>query len=308
MTIDGKNIYKEYDCTLLEGSFDTLLKYPRRKSVSYRNWAESDGIDPDLSVVEFDARKVQFEFLMDAYSPDQFWRSYRKLISDLSATGYREFDVIPGITHKLRLSANSAYNMPVPFNAGRNLSTFSLDFVEDDLFIQPVIYPVNGISLRGHYAINGIDFGEFGIGSDDEQDDILKYPAMKDPFTDGRTVDLSLIKTQHKQINLSLWMLAGSVEEFMNNYQAFFNQLTGPGTQDLYINTLAGSTQVYYTDCSNFTVEKWSSDEIGVRFTISLVVPVVSWIDAGGDVRYRVLKDPDLGLLADENGKVIVFN
>lgn len=70
---------------------------------------------------------------------------------------------------------------------------------------------------------------------DDEQDDILKYPAMKAPFTDGRTVDLSLIKTQHKQINLSLWMLAGSVEEFMNNYQAFFNQLTGAGTQDLYI-------------------------------------------------------------------------
>ena len=26
------------------------------------------------------------------------------------------------------------------------------------------------------------------------------------------------------------------------------------------------------------------------------------------DVRYRVLKDPDLGLLADEQGRIIVFN
>lgn len=308
MTIDGKDIYKEWRCKLLEGSFDDLLKYPKRKPVKYNNWAEADGIDPDLSVVEFEKRSIKMYFLLDAYSPDQFWRSYRKLISDLSATGYRIFDVIPGITHKLRLSANSAYNMPVPFNAGRNLSTFSLDFVEDDLFIQPVLYPVNGISLRGQYAINGIDFGEFGIGSDDEQDDILKYPAMKAPFTDGRIVDLSLIKTQHKTVKLSLWMLAGGVDEFMNNYQAFFNQLTGSGTQDLYINTLAGSTQVYYTDCTGFTVEKWSENNIAVRFSISLVLPVVSWIDAGGDVRYRVLKDPDHGLLADEQGRIIVFN
>lgn len=247
-------------------------------------------------------------FLLDAYSPDQFWRSYRKIMNDLSAPGYREFDVIPSVTHRLRLSANSAYNKPVPFNVGRNLSSFTFDFVEDDLFIQPVLYPINGISLRGQYAINGIDFGEFGIGSDDEQDDILKYPALKEPFSDGRTVDLSTIKTQHKTVKLSLWMLAGSVEEFMNNYQAFFNQLTGAGTQDLYINTLEGSTQVYYSDCTSFAVEIWSEDSIAVRFSISLVLPVVSWVDAGGDVRYRVLKDPDHGLLADEQGRIIVFN
>lgn len=54
----------------------------------------------------------------------------------------------------------------------------------------------------------------------------------------------------------------------------------------------------------------WSlaGNRIGARFTISVVAPVVSWIDAGGDVRYCVLKDPDLGLLADEQGRIIVFN
>jgi len=247
-------------------------------------------------------------FLLDAYGPDQFWRSYRQIMNDLSAPGYREFDVIPGMTHRLRLNVNSLYNKPVPFNEGHNVSSFTLDFVEDALSFQSILYPVNGISLRGQYAINGIDFGEFGIGSDDEQDDLLKYPALKDPFTDGRTVDLTIIKTRHKTVKLSLWMLAGGVDELVNNYQAFFNQLTGPGTQELYINTLEGSTQVYYTDCTGFTVEKWSKDNIAARFSISLVLPVVSWIDAGGDVRYRVLKDPDHGLLADEQGRIIVFN
>ncbi|MCS2917495.1 hypothetical protein NXW71_03620 [Parabacteroides merdae] len=57
-----------------------------------------------------------------------------------------------------------------------------------------------------------------------------------------------------------------------------------------------------------FLWKSWLENRIGARFTISVVAPVVSWIDAGGDVRYRVLKDPDLGLLADEQGRIIVFN
>ena len=103
-------------------------------------------------------------------------------------------------------------------------------------------------------------------------------------------------------------MLAGSVEEFLNNYRAFFSQISGVGNQEVYIKTLDGIIQVYYTDCPSFSVEVWQENRIGARFTISVVVPVVSWIDAGGDVRYRVLKDPDLGLLADEQGRIIVFN
>lgn len=184
---------------------------------------------------------------------------------------------------------------------------FELSFVEDNHAIYPAT-PAGGIGLRGQYAINGIDFADFGIGSDDNQEDILKYPAVKAPFTDGRTVDLSTIKTLHREIKLSLWMLAGSVEEFLNNYRAFFSQISGVGNQELYIKTLDGIIQVYYTDCPSFSVEVWQENRIGARFTISVVAPVVSWIDAGGDVRYCVLKDPDLGLLADEQGRIIVFN
>ena len=41
MTIDGKDVYTEWGCKLLEGSFDDLLKYPKRKAVKYNNWAEA---------------------------------------------------------------------------------------------------------------------------------------------------------------------------------------------------------------------------------------------------------------------------
>lgn len=308
MTIDGKNIYNEYGCTLLEGSFDSLLKYPKRTTVKYNNWAEADGIDPDLSDVRFESRTIQLTFLLEADNQEDFWFRYRKLIADLSFPGYRTFDVIPGIAHRLRFKANPTYQMPVPFNVGHTLSSFSLDFVEDDLPFQMVSVPTNGISLRGQYAINGIDFGAFGIGADNEEDELLKYPAVKEPFTDGQTVDLSTIKLQHKTFTLSLWMHAASVGEFINNYQAFFHQFSAPGMQELYIKSLGGIIQAYYADCLSFSVEIWQVNQVAVRFAISLVAPVVSWVDAGGDTRYRVLKDKDLGVLADEEGRIIVFN
>ena len=85
MTIDGKDVYTEWGCKLLEGSFDDLLKYPKRKAVKYNNWAEADGIDPDLSVVEFEPKTVKLKFLMKAETLEQFWSGYRKFVADLSA-------------------------------------------------------------------------------------------------------------------------------------------------------------------------------------------------------------------------------
>ena len=98
MTIDGKDVYTEWGCKLLEGSFDDLLKYPKRKAVKYNNWAEADGIDPDLSVVEFEPKTVKLKFLMKAETLEQFWSGYRKFVADLSAPGYREFNLIAGMT------------------------------------------------------------------------------------------------------------------------------------------------------------------------------------------------------------------
>ena len=93
MTIDGKDVYTEWGCKLLEGSFDDLLKYPKRKAVKYNNWAEADGIDLDLSVVEFEPKTVKLKFLMKAETLEQFWSGYRKFVADLSAPGYREFNL-----------------------------------------------------------------------------------------------------------------------------------------------------------------------------------------------------------------------
>lgn len=308
MTIDGKDIYTEWGCTLLRGSFDDLLRYPSRKAVKFVDWAEADGIDPDLSVVELEPRTFRLSFLMESDGIPGFWRRYRKLMADLSAPGHRVLVPFPGMTSRARLDTGASYELPVPLNEGGNLSSFDIDLVEDVSSIAGVSRPYGGIGPRGQMAINGIDLGEFGIGCDGYLDDLLEAPGMKPPFTDGRSVDLSSVRVRHKELRLSLWMMAGGVNEFVNNYRAFFTQLSGTGNQELYINTIDGVVQVYYSGCPDYGVEVWDTGRVATRFTVTLVAPVVSWVDMGGDTRYRVLRDNDLGVLADENGKLIIFN
>lgn len=244
---------------------------------------------------------------MESSGEGDFWRRYNRLASDLSAAGYREMNLIEGLSHRLRLNAGASYTLPIPLNEGKNYSSFDLTFIEDT-FTLVSASPIGGISLQGQLAINGIDFGRFGIGCDDELNDILKTPALKEPFSDGRNVDLSTVRAQHKTIKLSLWMIGSSIGEFLNNYHAFFHQLSGVGTQGLYINMLGATVQFYYADCPSYSVEIWQENQVAVRFSLSIVVPVVTWVDTGGVRRYRVLKDKELGILADEQGRIITFN
>jgi len=307
MTIDGKDILTEYGCTLLKGSYNDLFRYPKRKSVPYNNWAESDGIEPDLSVVEFEPKSVKLNFLTQAASVAEFMTKYNKLIAAVSAPEAHQFIFDLGKTFQLRYNVNSSYLYPCAFNEGKNLSIFTLEFIEDNPIVPEALKPAGGISVRGAYSINGFDFGLFGVGSDKGFEDVLKYPAVKSPFTDGNTVDLSIIRMQHKEIKLSLRMTANNKTEFFNNQAAFFYQFAQVGIQELKIKGV-GTILVYYNDCTDYKIELWQDSKIASRFSLSLTVPVVTWIDAGGETQWRVLLDSDFGYLADENKKVITIN
>jgi hypothetical protein len=308
ITIDGKDIKQEYGCTLLWGSFDSLLRYPKRKAVEYNNWAEMDGIEPDLFEVLFEPRKIQLNFIQESGSVSAFWAAYNKLYSDMTMPGYRVLKAIDGMTNNIRLDASSKYSIPQPFNESENRTLFTLDFIEDVPDVgESYMTSGSGNAPLGLYSINGEDFGNYGIGADERENEIVKYPSLKPPFTDGRTVFLDSLKTAHKEIKLNLWMLAGSVSEFINNYRAFFTQFNQPGTQSLYLGSIGITASVYYVDCTAFKIERWGN-RVSVRFTISLVVPRVTWVDKGGVHTYNVLRDKGTNsVLANEQGKIIVM-
>jgi hypothetical protein len=305
MSIDGIDI-KQYGCRQLKETVAAMLKYPKRTGVEYNNYAETDGIEPDVSRVIFQAREVQLRFLIRTDSPGEFFTRYAHFIAVLSAPGYREI-VADSISLSLRYSTTAKCVYPRPFNAGQNLTAFHVNFIQDAPVLPQQALPTGG-TARGQYRINGLDFGAFGIGSNSGYEDVLKYPGVKTPFENGNDTWLSTVRVQHKEIKLSVWQIANSKEEFLHNHAAFFFQLSRPGLQKLYIKGV-GETSAYYSDCPSYEVVSWNGSKVAARFSITLVIPVVTWISGGGTNIMRVLLDSGTQkLLADEQGRVIIFN
>jgi hypothetical protein len=308
ITIDGKDIKQEYGCTLLWGSFDSLLRYPKRVQPEYNNWAESDGIQPDLSEIKFEPRKIQLSFIQESGSISAFWAAYNKLYSDMTVPGYRVLNAINGITNHIRLSESSEYKIPRPFNQDANHTVFTLDFVDDDANIDTSYSPSGNNAPQGLYRINDVDFGHYGIGADENISDVIKYPSIKEPFTDGLNVFLDMVRTAHRDVRLPLWMKANSIPEFVNNYRSFFTQFNQTGVQSLFVGQVGVRADVYYSDCPSFKIERWGGNGVFARFTISLVIPRVTWVDKGGVHTYNVLIDMGSDcVLADEQNRIIAI-
>jgi hypothetical protein len=281
MTVDGYDI-AAFGCTLIGNdphngagsynSFGNLLRYPKRKEVGYNDWAEKDGIQPDVSEVDFEERKVQLYFGMQGATRSALTDNYEGFYDVLSATGYRTVDAVPGLTHKLRFSGASGFKMSKPLLSVDNHYVLTVDFVEDSWGQAGALGTLEALGPMGLLGINSIDFGYFGIGSDDRLDDFFKYPSLKEPFDDGRVKYLDLVRMKHKSVKLNLWMLADSQAQFVNNYLTFFNELKKAGLQILRV--YDRDVEVYYSDCGSFKVENWGINKVCARFSIELVAPV----------------------------------
>ena len=136
-------------------------------------------------------------------------------------------------------------------------------------------------------------------------DDLLKYPSVKTPFTDGLNVDLTTVCTKHKEVTLKLTLTAHSPTMFWQNHAALFHQLADPGMQTLTAYNI--EIPFYYTDCTAATVEEWTDNRIVVTMSIRITIPVVTWVDAGGNTQMAVLVDEDHGILTDEDGTILIL-
>lgn len=306
MTIDGKDIRTMWDMILLKDSFNSLLQYPKRKAVRYTNYAEVDGIHPDLRKFETESRQVSLVFMIKHASEAEFYDKYEDFFNTINDSGYHTFDPDNGLIYKLRYDKTQSFKPIGLCNAGEGSTSFTISFMEDATAIDGQIgAPSGGIPLKGWYSIDGVDFGDFGVHPDGEIGEILKYPDAKEPFTDGEDYDLSVRRLKHKEVKISAWMRADSKAEFMQNYQAFYNAFAKPGRLSFYMKEINATTYCYYMECTAFNV-RWG-DKPGAFFSITLCIPVVTWME-GVTSFLTVLKDPVLGLLANEQGKVITFN
>jgi hypothetical protein len=111
--------------------------------------------------------------------------------------------------------------------------------------------------------------------------ELLEYPERKESLSndwreeDGTETDLELVRFKDKEVNLNCIFIVNDDTEYWNCYNAFFEEITKPGLQSLFIEDHAKTYQVFYKKTSGFKkVSKRLKNvpKVAVKFTLILEV------------------------------------
>ena len=248
LIIDEVDIYAAYSIFVAEGGYDGIVAYPALKTVSYNDWPEEDGVEPDLENPKLASK--EFSIIFNSRNK-QLIGNFLDLISN---GAYHDFTFPElGITRRLRLlkNQNSKYIS--------NIERFTLSFADD--------FPLGGYDYQEPigsalikqtgYSLDDRDLSEYGLfvaeGSDAE---IMKMPAIKrnlitdNSVIDGLIYDPENVFFQSKDVSLKLCARATDIAAFWRNYSAFLYDLVRPEERLLYFGRVDEEFPCYYKSSS----------------------------------------------------------
>jgi hypothetical protein len=294
--IDGKDTYSLYGVIVADGGYNDLVAYPPLKSVESNDWAEEDGIEPDLSSPILDTRELNIKFAATGNAPR--FGAFVELLSDRAYHTFNFQEI--GKTYRLRLVSQSNLSLAPDSPLSLGIQIFTLSFADDFPF-EGYTYqsPVSSINQQTGYEIDERDLSEYGVailkGSEEE---ILKSPAVKKNLLqnvksqNGAIYDSEFVVFKTKEVKLNCLMQANTLEEFWRNYHALLYDLTCPEERELYVDATGYTYPCYYKSCS---VTGFSPRLRKIWFQFSLTLVFTS---------FRI--EAEEYLLAAESGEVIV--
>ena len=252
--IDGKDARVTYGASLLEGSYKELLCPPPLKKVKYNDWAEYDGIEPDLAFPVLDSRKVVLPVYVRG--GEEAANSFVRAISydpEASSGGsaYHSFNSGDlGRAWKLRLAAADVKD----YWPGGNL-TLSLTLYDDfPLDGYAYLEPQSELKTDESYMIGGRPFSDYGIRLTEGglKEALLlrdvKAAMLRDiSIAEGAVYDaLKPVVYKDRTIELPCLMTASTVALWHRNMDAFLYDLSRPWLKTLKIKGMSEQWDVYY--------------------------------------------------------------
>lgn len=309
--IDGKDVFVRYGVFVEQYGYKELVKMPAFKSMDSTEWDEYDGAEFDLSAPMFDTKTaaIQFCVIDITLASDLF-----ELLSDKS---YHVFDFKElGRKYKLRLVNNGSLSSNIKL--GKLALSFADDFAPvtkayaDELkekgetldeyhFIlgqTPYAKAPAGFRQDG-YEIDDIDFSRLGIyvvGKTDNN--IQKAPNVRENLSSsnkampGVSYDDDAVRYKTKDVQLSLFIHAGSITEFWTRWHALFTILAQPEARTLYLDKISEGYNCFYKKCDVSKFDILRSGRIWCEFSVTLTFT---------DFRPNGLEE----LLASEFGELI---
>lgn len=277
--IDNIDIYATYGAMISKGGLNGVLALPPSKKVSSNDWAEDDGIEPDLSEIYLDKRSLSIPFV--------FLASYDKIeafLAFLESTAYHSINF-----DKISLTKRFRYISSTSLKYAKEISSLVCNFSEDSfevVDITPVQVPITG---SDSVELDGIALTDYGIrllkGSlpsavapyDTKQR--LSSSSQYDNGVDYDGAEGLRLKRKSREFTLHCLLVAPSFETAWRNYMSFFHKLVsknpsnGPTKECLrtlvFNSPIEKTIRCYYKNQSvtSFFTEK---DRIWLEFTLTL--------------------------------------
>lgn len=251
--IDNTDIYTDYGVGITENGFNDLFLFPALVTPYSNDWPEQNGIQVNLSNPLLQNKNVGISFASitkDNVNVDNF-------LSILTTEGYRTLD-IRSLGKTFQLRASSENNRAVYNNA----QTFTIQFVDD--FPRGLLD--NTATKQGHgftnlptsdYLLDSIRFDEYGIVVEQGKAEVYKMPTLKQNLTrsisnrDSVIYDTSIVRFQSKDVTLKCALYCNTIEQFWQNYYAFFGDLVKPKERQLTVEYAEDTYPCFYKNMSN---------------------------------------------------------
>lgn len=246
--IDGVDAYTAYGISLSDVAYDDLVCFPKLKEVSFNDWHERNGIEPDLSAPVISSKDVTIPF----HASDVF-DGYKQFIKAVTDGAYHSFNFARiGLAKSLMLKSCGE------INSVQGLGSFSLTF-SDDQPMKDYSYnaPSSMLEQLGDYKLDGIDFARYGVRMlKGTMDSIVQMPDTKENMrrdvsvNPGAIYDGKVVTFKSRTAQMRCLMRASNSSEFWNNRNALLHDLTKAGERILYVDKIGKEIPCYYKDCS----------------------------------------------------------
>jgi hypothetical protein len=240
MIIDGLDISTNFKASLLQGSLESVLEYPKLKAPKKNDWAEFDGLEVDLVSPVLDKKDVVLGLLIAETKIDAF-------ITFLTAKTYRifQFEAL-NISIKLRCSEISE----IKKIQGQCIIKLTLS---KDFPLENYVYVAPNLSAQDYgYTLDNINLSKYGImpleGTKDNLEGTVKFKnklEVSSNYRNGVFVSEQASRTKEYKATLNLF-IKQSIPNFLIGYNAFLYDLVRSDERNL--DTAQRLNKCYYSD------------------------------------------------------------
>lgn len=263
-----------FGITLLNDSYKSLIEYPRMKSVNSNDWAEYNGIEPDLENPTLDVRSVTLNF----YAKGEY--AYNEFMEYLLKYVCNEFYFAEiNRYYKLRLDTTKLNEFRL------TAQKFALTFIDYwptyDTERQTHQTSYLHITNRSGFVVDGADMSDFGISVlEGTMTALMETPKTKDRLTinqnsiNGAWYDCNTgPKLKSQDVTLKLLIRSADLKSVSADYYDFLNMLTRPGIRRLFLSDTMDEFPFHYVSCSVDNVhEKLNSGCAGIAFNVTICI------------------------------------